>query len=83
MGNDFFGAFMGPLMIYTSAIFHGLHQTLEQAQVNKLDAICEKLHLKKGASMLDIGCGWGTLVRHAASKFGAKVRTRAAVLHLR
>mmetsp|Transcript_28137 Transcript_28137/g.85992 ORF Transcript_28137/g.85992 Transcript_28137/m.85992 type:complete len:408 (+) Transcript_28137:438-1661(+) len=72
MGNDFFGAFMGPLMIYTSAIFHGLHQTLEQAQVNKLDAICEKLHLKKGASMLDIGCGWGTLVRHAASKFGAK-----------
>lgn len=71
-GNDFFASFLGPMMIYTSAFFHGTDQTLEQAQENKLNMLCQKLHLKPGQSFLDIGCGWGTLVRHAASKFGAK-----------
>eukprot|EP00316_Scyphosphaera_apsteinii_P015578 CAMPEP_0119298766 /NCGR_PEP_ID=MMETSP1333-20130426/920_1 /TAXON_ID=418940 /ORGANISM="Scyphosphaera apsteinii, Strain RCC1455" /LENGTH=394 /DNA_ID=CAMNT_0007299959 /DNA_START=110 /DNA_END=1291 /DNA_ORIENTATION=- len=71
-GDDFFAAFLGPMMIYTSAYFNGTDQTLEQAQENKLNLICEKLHLKPGHTMLDIGCGWGTLVRHAASRFGAR-----------
>ena len=71
-GNDFFNAFMGPMMIYTSAFYKGLHQNLEEAQTNKLNMLCEKVGLKKGMRFLDIGCGWGTLVRHAASKFGAK-----------
>jgi len=71
-GNDFFNAFLGPKMIYTSAFYHGLDQTLEQAQVNKLNMLCEKVHLKPGMTFLDIGCGWGTLVRHAASEFKAK-----------
>merc|ERR1719453_1014666 len=71
-GNDFFNAFLGPMMIYTSAFYHGLDQTLEQARLNKLNMLCEKVHLKPGMSFLDIGCGWGTLVRHAASKFKAK-----------
>jgi len=71
-GNDFFNAFLGPKMIYTSAFYQGLDQTLEQAQVNKLNMLCEKVHLKEGQTFLDIGCGWGTLVRHAASKFKAK-----------
>jgi hypothetical protein len=57
--------------------------SLPQAQTNKLDAICEKLHLKKGGTMLDIGCGWGTLVRHAASKFGVKVRFQRAEYDLK
>lgn len=71
-GNDFFNAFLGPMMIYTSGFYQGLDQTLEQAQLNKLNMLCEKVMLKPGMTFLDIGCGWGTLVRHAASKFGAK-----------
>ena len=60
------------MMIYTSAFYHDLDQTLEQAQTNKLNMLCEKVGLKEGMTFLDIGCGWGTLVRWAASKFGAK-----------
>jgi cyclopropane fatty-acyl-phospholipid synthase-like methyltransferase len=71
-GNDFFNAFLGPMMIYTSAFYQGLDQNLEQAQINKLNMLCEKVHLKPGMTFLDIGCGWGTLARHAASQFGAK-----------
>jgi len=71
-GNDFFNAFLGPRMIYTSAFYHGLHQSLEDAQDNKLNMLCEKLHMKKDAKFLDIGCGWGTLVRWAAKHFNAK-----------
>jgi len=71
-GNDFFNAFLGPMMIYTSAFYKTLDETLEQAQVNKLNMLCEKIHLKKGMTYLDIGCGWGTLVRHAAKQFGAQ-----------
>jgi cyclopropane fatty-acyl-phospholipid synthase-like methyltransferase len=71
-GNDFFNAFLGPMMIYTSAFYKSLDETLEQAQTNKLNMLCEKVNLKGGMSFLDIGCGWGTLVRHAAKQFGAK-----------
>lgn len=70
-GNAFFNAFMGPSMVYTSGIFKGLHQSLEQAQANKMDFICQKLQLAKGEKFLDIGCGWGTLTRHAVRNFGA------------
>eukprot|EP01060_Flectonema_neradi_P014536 TRINITY_DN2117_c0_g2_i1.p1 TRINITY_DN2117_c0_g2~~TRINITY_DN2117_c0_g2_i1.p1 ORF type:complete len:460 (+),score=114.01 TRINITY_DN2117_c0_g2_i1:51-1382(+) len=71
-GNDFFAAFLGPSMVYTSGVFRGLDQTLEQAQENKMDLICDKVQLKEGETFLDIGCGWGTLARHAAQKYGAK-----------
>jgi len=76
-GNGFFNAFLGTGgagdMVYTSAFFHGTDQTLEQAQKNKLNLICEKMHLfKPGLRHLDIGCGWGTLVRWSAKEFGAQ-----------
>jgi cyclopropane fatty-acyl-phospholipid synthase-like methyltransferase len=71
-GDDFFSAFLGDRMVYTSAIFNDEGETLEQAQDNKLNLVCRKLMMQPGDEMLDIGCGWGTLAMHAAKTFGAK-----------
>jgi cyclopropane fatty-acyl-phospholipid synthase-like methyltransferase len=70
-GNDFFGWFLGDRMVYTSAFFEHPGETLEQAQDNKLNLVCRKLQLQPGERLLDIGCGWGTLTRHAAQYYGA------------
>jgi cyclopropane fatty-acyl-phospholipid synthase-like methyltransferase len=71
-GNDFFSAFLGERMVYTCGYFVNgpTVETLEQAQDQKMDLVCQKLMLKPGESMLDVGCGWGTLARHAAKNFG-------------
>jgi cyclopropane fatty-acyl-phospholipid synthase-like methyltransferase len=69
-GNDFYNAFLGPMMIYTSAIFKSEEETLEEAQMNKLNGIFDKIHLQRGDKLLDIGCGWGTLVGEAAVSRG-------------
>lgn len=73
-GNDFFRAFLGPMMIYTCAVFDTPNESLEDAQTRKLNLVCKKLHLKPGDRHLDLGCGWGTLVAHAARYFGTKSR---------
>jgi cyclopropane fatty-acyl-phospholipid synthase-like methyltransferase len=69
-GNDFFGWFLGERMVYTSGFFQHPGQTLEQAQDNKMNLVCSKLQLKPGERLLDVGCGWGTLVCHAAKIYG-------------
>ncbi|MDC0714564.1 cyclopropane-fatty-acyl-phospholipid synthase [Stigmatella sp. ncwal1] len=69
-GNDFFGAFLGPRMVYTSGFFLSPQDSLEAAQDQKIRLVCEKLQLKKGERLLDIGCGWGTLVAFAARDYG-------------
>lgn len=72
-GNDFFGAFLGERMVYTAAYFANgpTKSTLEEAQDAKIDRVCKKILLQPGEKLLDVGCGWGTLVRNAAVKFGA------------
>ncbi len=68
--NDLFNWFLGPRMIYTSCYFHEHDESLEDAQDNKMNIIARKMQLKPGESLLDIGCGWGTLVAHMAKYYG-------------
>jgi len=70
-GNDFYKAFLGETMVYTSGIWQTENDTLEEAQINKINLICNKIHLKAGEKHLDIGCGWGTFIKHAAKEFGS------------
>jgi len=73
-GDDFYGWFLGPRMIYTSGIISDINheESLEQLQDNKLAIVCEKIGLRPGDRMLDIGCGWGTLAKFASVNYGAK-----------
>lgn len=74
-GNDHYAWFLGPRMIYTSGAISDTtkEETLEELQDNKMAVVCEKLGLKEGETMLDIGCGWGTLAKFASLNYGAKV----------
>ena len=69
--NDFYKLFLDSQMVYSCAYFDRPGATLDQAQAAKLDHICRKLVVRPGDRFLDIGCGWGALVRHAARGFGA------------
>ena len=69
-GNDFFARFLGPSMVYSCAYFLDPAEPLDKAQHRKLDVICRKLQLAPGDRFLDIGCGWGSLVLHAAVEYG-------------
>jgi len=71
VGNDFYKLFLGSEMMYTCAYFRDWSNSLDQAQQDKLDMICRKLQLQPGDRMLDIGCGWGGLICHAAQHYGA------------
>ena len=70
ISNDFYTLWLGESMIYSCAYFEHADDTLAQAQEAKLDHICNKLQLKPGERLLDIGCGWGALVMHAARYYG-------------
>ncbi len=70
VGNEFYKLFLGSEMMYTCGYFRDWSNSLDQAQHDKLDMICRKLRLEPGDRMLDIGCGWGGLICHAAKNFG-------------
>ena len=69
LGNDFYSMWLDPTMSYSCAYFKKDTDTLEEAQHNKVHYILEKLHLQKGMTLLDIGCGWGYLLIEAAQKY--------------
>lgn len=69
-GNDFYRFFLGERMIYTGGIYESQQDTLTEAQDRKLDLVCRQTKMKPGSKHLDIGCGWGTLLCHAAKYFG-------------
>ncbi|MGW4898719.1 class I SAM-dependent methyltransferase [Kitasatospora sp. NPDC004240] len=70
VGNDFYGLVLGPSMVYSCAYWTPAAKSLEAAQEAKLDLICRKLGLRPGMRLLDVGCGWGSLLLHAARHYG-------------
>ncbi|MCU0733762.1 MAG: cyclopropane-fatty-acyl-phospholipid synthase family protein [Hyphomonas sp.] len=72
LSNEFYALFLDPEMVYSCAYYTDWANGVEQAQSDKLEMICRKLRLKPGETLLDIGCGWGGLVCHAAQNFGVK-----------
>ena len=70
VSNDFYRLWLDERMIYSCAYFPNGHETIEQAQEAKLAHICKKLGLKKGETLLDVGCGWGALILYAVEKYG-------------
>ncbi|KQO36170.1 MULTISPECIES: class I SAM-dependent methyltransferase [unclassified Aeromicrobium] len=72
VSNRFYELVLGPSMTYTCAVFPTEDATLEQAQYEKYDLVCRKLGLGPGDRLLDVGCGWGGMVRHAAEHYGVQ-----------
>ncbi|HEV7192448.1 MAG TPA: DUF1365 family protein [Jatrophihabitantaceae bacterium] len=70
LSNDFYGLLLDETMAYSSAYFTAPDQPLADAQRAKLDLICRKLDLRPGMRLLDVGCGWGSLILHAAEHYG-------------
>ncbi|WP_343583921.1 cyclopropane-fatty-acyl-phospholipid synthase family protein [Herbaspirillum sp.] len=72
VSNDFYKLFLDENMVYSCAYFENGDEDLGAAQIKKIDHILNKIQLKPGQTLLDIGCGWGALVLRAAQKFGAR-----------
>lgn len=72
VSNDFYSLWLDERMVYSCAYFSSADEGLDTAQERKLDLICRKLRLRRGERLLDIGCGWGGLVLHAASRYGVE-----------
>ena len=74
IGNAFYSLWLGRTMAYTCAYYPTEDATLDEAQVAKMDHVCRKLRLKAGESVVEAGCGWGTLALHMARNYGVRVR---------
>jgi cyclopropane-fatty-acyl-phospholipid synthase len=71
-GNDFFRLWLDPSMTYSCAYFRTENDSLEKAQEQKRELLCKKLDLEKDQSLLDIGCGWGSVLFHAIEHYGVR-----------
>jgi cyclopropane-fatty-acyl-phospholipid synthase len=72
VSNEFYRLVLGPSLVYSCAYFSEPTDSLEEAQERKLDVICRKLELRPEERFLDIGCGWGSLILHAAEHYGVR-----------
>jgi cyclopropane-fatty-acyl-phospholipid synthase len=72
VSNAFYRVVLGPSLTYSCAVFRDPSDTLEDAQANKYELVCRKLGLRPGMRLLDIGCGWGGMVLHAAREHGVE-----------
>lgn len=72
IANEFYKLWLDRRMVYSCAYFQSAGDDLDTAQLQKLDYICSKLRLRNGERLLDLGCGWGGLVLHAAGEYGAQ-----------
>lgn len=70
VSNEFYQLWLDQRMVYSCAYFRSGNESIDEAQRNKLDICCRKLRLKEGQRLLDVGCGWGALVIHAALNYG-------------
>jgi len=75
LGNELFGLFLSPDLMYSCALFADPQESLESASMRKLERICEKLHLGPNDRVIEIGSGWGGFAVHAAARYGCHVTT--------
>lgn len=74
IGNEFYSLWLGDTMAYTCAYYPTPAATLDEAQTAKMHHVCRKVRLKAGESVVEAGCGWGTLALHMARHYGVRVR---------
>jgi cyclopropane-fatty-acyl-phospholipid synthase len=75
LGNELFGLFLDPTMMYSCAVFDSPEMTLEEASLSKLERVCAKLDLSPADHVLEIGTGWGGFAVYAAERYGCRVTT--------
>ena len=72
VSNEFYRMVLGPAMTYSCAVYRDPDEDLASAQTNKHDLVCRKLGLRPDMRLLDVGCGWGSMLIHAASNYGVR-----------